>query len=323
MDLIELESLKKRISNVDLFISFCSFDARTFQIAKSLPYEKVKIALVFINKKAPEEAKQNLEVFKTAFNEKCIIESVELFDPIALADNMFSSIRKVLGENSHHNILVDVTSFNHESLCIFVALSSIFLNNNHIDFVYCNALSYASEAEVESQKWLSRGISDVRTVLGFSGDFDSNRETTLIMMVGYESERAWRIIDTLSPDQLIITYNDSTGSTTEANCDADERYANLLEDLAVYYEKPDKYIIPSNDPIETMNELEKIIKCIRKDNNIILVPMNNKLSTIGAAMLGLKYPEIQLCYAPATIYNTKYYSTPGNRCYLFNFIKGV
>ena len=62
MDLIELESLKKRISNVDLFISFCSFDDRTFQIAKSLPYNEVKKALIFINKKAPEEAKQNLEV---------------------------------------------------------------------------------------------------------------------------------------------------------------------------------------------------------------------------------------------------------------------
>ncbi len=42
-----------------------------------------------------------------------------------------------------------------------------------------------------------------------------------------------------------------------------------------------------------------------KDYNIVIAPMNKKISTIGAALLPLENTDIQLCYVPARYYNTE------------------
>ena len=305
----------------DILLSFCGFEKRCLSVIQNIAIEQINKGVVFINHEAAPESLQNLEQFKILLKEKAIIKKVSIFNPIEVTDSLFDAIKETCGDIVSPKILVDITSFTHEALLIFLAIAKYFLNNAQIDYIYCNASKYASESNDSTEQWLSRGIREVRSVLGYAGDMKPSQDTVLIMMVGYECERAWQVVDAISPEELIITFNDADGSTDQTNKDANQRHADLLKNLAAYYQSPKRYVIPSNNPFKTAEKLEEVISALRSDVNIIIAPMNNKLATVGAGIVALKRPEIQICYAPAIFYNTSSYSVEGDSCYLFSLDK--
>lgn len=306
------------LQSIDLFIGFCSFEKRCLSVIQNIPVEKINKGIIFINRDAPPESAPNLEQFICVLKDKADIKRINLFNPIEIADSIMEVIINNCKGIDSPKILADITCFTHEALLIFLAISKQFLKNARIKYSYCNASIYASESKEATEQWLSRGIREVRSVLGYAGDIKPSQETVLIMMVGYECERAWQVIDSISPEELIITYNNANGSTDQTNGDANQHHADLLKELAAYYQKPKEYVIPSNNPFETAAKLEEVISDVRENANIIIAPMNNKLATIGAGIVALKRPEIQLCYAPAIYYNTSSYSVEGDVCYLFS-----
>lgn len=315
--IIKIAELNNEIATkYDVLITFCSFEDRCLTVLQNLSPELVGRTYYFMNQDAPKETLENAQTIGRLLGEKGRCIKVELFNPLNLTDNIVRIIREALSGNNR--ILVDISAFTHEALLIFVAVAMKFYPNANIEYIYCNATTYASEAEKITEKWMSRGIQDVRSVMGYAGEIDPTKDTVLIMMVGYECERAWRIIDAISPEELIITYNDQQSSTSPGNSAAGENHARLLKDLAAYYDNPRQKIIPSNDPFKSAESLDNIVDSIGHDKNIIVVPMNNKIATVGAALVALKRPEIQLCYAPAIIYNTSNYSIVGDTCYLFS-----
>lgn len=96
-------------------------------------------------------------------------------------------------------------------------------------------------------------------------------------------------------------------------------YARLLKEMAAYFEQTTDFVVPSNNPYAAFKAMQEKLDAIGDKINVTIVPMNNKLSTLGVALIGLANPEIQICYAPALIYNTSSYSIPGDSCYLFSF----
>lgn len=315
----KIEELKSIVFQpFDLFIAFCGFEKRCLSVIQNIPLEKINRGIVFINKELDPESRENMEQFRRALKGKGEIKQISLFNPIDVADSIIEIISQNCGGIESPRLLVDITSFTHEALLIFLAIANQYLKSAQIEYMYCNASTYASEAKNTSERWLSRGIKEVRSVLGYAGDVKPAQETVLIMMVGYECERAWQIIDSISPEELIITYNDASGSTDQTNGNANQHHANLLKELAAYYQNPKQVIIPSNNPFETAKKLDEVISTIKTGANIIIAPMNNKLATVGAGIVALKRPDIQLCYAPAIIYNTSSYSVEGDSCYLFS-----
>lgn len=317
--IISIAELKTiQLQTYDLFVSFCGFEKRCLSIIQNIPINLINKAIIFINNEAAPESAQNLEQFKLLLNEKAAIKRISLFNPIEVADSIMEAVVNNCTGMDSPKLLVDITSFTHEALLIFLAIAKQFMINARIEYVYCNAFEYASESKEKQEQWLSRGIREVRSVLGYAGDIKPSQETVLVMMVGYECERAWQVIDKISPEELIITFNDVDGSTDQTNKGANQHHADLLRDLAAYYQNPKQFIIPSNNPFKTAQKLEEVITMVGSNSNIIIAPMNNKLATVGAGIVALKRPEIQICYAPAIYYNTSSYSVEGDKCYMFS-----
>lgn len=310
---------KHNIGKVDYFMSFCGFQKRCLSVPSHFPTEDINKAIVFMNEEPAFESLQNRKKLESLLGDRLVIRPVKLFDPLSIADAFIEEL-KIIREATKNppHILLDITSFTHESLLILFALIKQFLPDANVDCIYTCASSYASECDNNSEKWLSRGIREVRSVLGYAGAIQPSQDTVLIVMAGYEYERAWHLIDDISPEELIITYNDDCGSTDQTNGAANSEYAKLLHDLAAYYQNPKQYVIPSNNPFDTAKKLKQIVDTISNNMNIIVAPMNNKLATIGAALVAIEYPRIQLCYAPAVYYNTANYSIEGDSCYLFS-----
>ena len=85
-----------------------------------------------------------------------------------------------------------------------------------------------------------------------------------------------------------------------------EKYANIIP-----------FTFSCTDSDKTLEELRRQVAVV-PGHNVLIAPMNTKISTVGAALLAMEDESIQLCYATAHKYNMTHYSTPGDECYYFS-----
>jgi len=303
----------------DLFICFNSFEERCFSIASHIPKDKFSKALILTNEIQFENAAKNLQKLTEIFENKATVAYLDLSLPVDVADSIIEHLNKINSIHKISSVFIDITTFTHESLLILLAIIKEKFKLIKIICGYNNAKEYSTDKKTVETKWLSRGIGEVRSILGYSGKQKPSKENLLMVIVGYEYERAARIIDIISPDHLAIGYNVEDTATTEKNRSANEGYAKLLKKMAAYFEQTTDFVVPSNNPYKAYQAICEELDSISNEVNIIIVPMNNKLSTLGVALVGLTRPEVQICYAPALVYNASSYSSPGASCYIFSF----
>lgn len=86
-----------------------------------------------------------------------------------------------------------------------------------------------------------------------------------------------------------------------------------------YYQNAHNFTLSLIDPFETKNDILKQMKKFPNQNTVI-APMNNKISTIGSALVAFENPKVQLIYAKPVKYNVTGYSEPRKDCYLHKII---
>ncbi|MCM1304216.1 MAG: hypothetical protein NC305_14245 [Lachnospiraceae bacterium] len=304
----------------DLIICCCSFEKRCLSFLQNIDLCKIKKGLVFYNKDCIEHLEDNKRVLEHILGKKGIFKELLHSDPLFSADQMNSALNEIAAQQKIDSILLDITTFTHESLLMIIRLLHLRYPSTDIVCVYSNAQEYSSNQDVK-EKWLSKGIVEIRSVLGYAGSMLPAKRTHLMLIVGYEYERATSIINELEPNMISLGFGKSDNATTQKNQDANEHYTWLVKRMATNYVDIDCFEIKCNDPFATKRMI--IEKCKQFENtNILIVPLNNKISTIGVAMAAMDNEDIQVCYAPAQIYNYNNYSEPGDSCYLFtlNFL---
>ena len=213
-------------------------------------------------------------------------------------------------EASINNLVVDVTTFTHESLLILVKhLHQKRSDFAKVTFLYLGASDYCSKETKTELKWLSKGCRDLRTVLGYPGWMKPGVETCLTVLVGYEHERATRMISEMEPELLFLG---AGSSETHPNHRAPmEHFRKLVSEMVATRYNVQRFEFSCSKPRETVQILNQIIDA-NKGFNHIIVPLNTKVSTVAAAVVALNNSAVQLCYAEPETYNTGNYATPGN-----------
>lgn len=302
----------------DALICFNSFEARCTTIPSQVSKDNFANCLIFTNRDTREQSENNLNIINQLFAGKSQIIELTVSSPISVADKMEETIKSLAKSCELKKVFIDITTFTHETLLILLAIFREKFSDTHVVCGYVNAKEYSYDCEDQKDKWLSRGIGEIRSVLGYSGVLKPSKKNLLMVIVGYEYERAVRIIETVEPDFLSLGYGLASYSTTEKNRGANEHYTQLVKQMATYYDEIQDFQVPCNDPYKAYQAIREQVENIGSDKNIIIVPMNNKISTIGAALVAFEKPEIQICYAPALIYNYSAYSIAGDRCYIFD-----
>ena len=82
-----------------------------------------------------------------------------------------------------NQIIFDISTFTREMLLIILKVLDYFEFLKHTSFVYTPSKSM-------NKNWLSKGVLNTRSVLGYAGDFDLNNETHLVVLSGFEIERS-------------------------------------------------------------------------------------------------------------------------------------
>lgn len=312
---VKLTEIQKAISNsFDLLICSSSFEERCISIPTSIDIQNIRRVLILSNLDYSDYVDNNQRHLSNYFGNRAHVVGVRSSDPIVTADAIGQCLKDAVKDGCAENILIDVTALTHETLLILLRLLRLICHQKHIVGTYANASAYSIGDDVK-YKWLSRGIGEVRSVLGYPGQITPARKTHLILIVGYEHERAAGLIDSIEPSSIALGYGRSGSATTEKDKDANEHYTHLVNQMVTSFSDIRLFEIPCDDPYGTCNKLrEEIGKA--GDVNIVIAPMNNKLSTIGAAWAAFENDKIQICYAKALSYNYFNYSLPGSYCYI-------
>jgi len=316
---LALAAISSELSSpVDVFICCASYEDRSLSVATNIAQDLVATALVMENVNLRRYVHANAKRLLALFGNKGTIVPISSSSPLTIADGISNALRK-RPTGKPQRYLIDITTFTHEGLLILLRLLEIHGQpGDSIKLVYSSASFYGGTEDADvGSRWLSKGVEEVRTVLGYAGKHLPSRKTHLILLVGYEHERATRLIDIIEPHRLSLGYGLSGSETAEKNQDANKYFLQLVQRATLSCREVHTFQIACDDPHLTRNEIIRIVSR-KPEFNISLAPMNNKLSTIGAALAARQNQEIQICYAEATLYNYANYSQPGSTCYLLD-----
>ncbi|UYN93140.1 MAG: hypothetical protein KIT25_13795 [Enhydrobacter sp.] len=276
-------------------------------MARHLPTDKLRSALVFHHEDVPLPGLDHVKTLLNILGPKGQPLAIRRNDPAYTADQLAKGL-----EDSHGDVLVDITSFTHEALLILMRVLKERLGQHQKAYVAYNpAKSYGDVASGETP-WLSRGLKAIRSVLGYPGNVVPGRPLHLLVMAGYEPDRAARIIDAYQPRVLSLGNGAEDSSVDERMHELNKFFVGGLKASQPSFQE---FTFSCLNPELACNALVDAISK-QKRHNVVVAPMNTKLSTIGAALAALRDPTIQLCYSVPEYYNVSNYSLPSDRCFL-------
>ena len=303
---------------IDVFICSASFEDRCKSITDNLGGVSLTRSIVAYNEHYLPLVKENLHYLsdrlatKTANNSNFQL-AVDSSRPIRTADHIAQTVGDSV-ENKPQRFVIDTTTFTREILLILVRFLKKSLDpSDSVEFLYASAKEY-SVGDVDQHKWLSKGIREVRSVLGYPGDLLPSRRNHLIILVGFEDERALSLIRECEPARISLGIGDKSEVGTDPHQNTNEqRLARLKSFLG---ESASEFIFKGFNVGATRQILLQEVNRFPELNTII-APMNTKISTLAAAAVALENEDVQICYAQANMYNYSRYSVPDKDFYLF------
>lgn len=311
-----LDALRDHLddSPIDAFICCASFEERSKRIAEMIDPKYIDSSWIAFSRDFQKLSKQNMDTIKSIFADKSKIMEFDTADPLLTADCIVSNLSD-LCSGGPKRIIIDITSFTREALLILIKfLTEQLRDKDSLEFLYTNAREY-SIGDSGQGKWLSKGIKEVRSVLGYPGDLSPSKQDHLIVLVGFEDERALDLIREYEPSRISLgVANRKEEAAVPHGGTNIDRLRKLKNTLSL----TEEFIFHAYDARATKIAIQRLISNTPNYNTII-APMNTKISTLGVAAAALEDISIQICYGRANVYNTERYSSPGTHFFHFSF----
>lgn len=188
-----------------------------------------------------------------------------------------------------NNVLLDITTMPRDTIWSFL----FFLTSNNIDIDYI----YYSPKEY-NKNWLSKEPGKPRLLLKHSGITKLGNQTALIIITGFESERAKQLINFFEPKLTVLGFQIGNQFENE------KRNREVLNSVKGYTELKSFDI----DAYSEGSGYDKIMEEIEKlnDYNIVLTSLGPKPTAISMYRIVKERPEIALAYVPSKQFNDKY-----------------
>lgn len=304
-----------KVNQINVFIASASFENRCFALIdglQNLEFNKsIVCRTIDFDPKIIENSKLFLQKLKT---DNSLIIDLKIGDPTFSFLQLVENIVPLFSGESK-KIALDITTFTHEGLLIiFRILVAHKREGDHLFFCYNGAKEYSHNETEQENKWLTKGVREVRSVIGFPGYSNPSLKNHLIILFGFERERTIRLIEEYEYDVVSLAFGDKQKSIQSSHQQINE---DRHREIIGLYSSAQKFNISLTNPEITKQEILNYVSKF-EGYNVVLAPMNNKLSTIGAGLASLENPNIQLCYMQANQYNLEGYSEAGDDFYIWS-----
>jgi hypothetical protein len=192
--------------------------------------------------------------------------------------------RKVKDEE----VFIDITTTPREVL--WILLYNLGKQIESISYFYHQPKYY-------NKDWLTRESESPRLLLKHSGIIDPFKQTALLIITGFDSERVNQIVNYFDPKKVILAIQAGKQFDNEIrNNDGLFKIEGEKEILNLDAYDGDLGFDTINDKIGELIE----------DFNIVIASLGPKLTALSMYKLFLFHPEIALCYIPCKDFNIEY-----------------
>jgi len=149
---------------------------------------------------------------------------------------------------------------------------------------------------------LTQGVSQITTIPNFFGSPSLEKETILILLLGFEPERSLAVWKQFNPSKTIalITSPARNGKLDYVKY-AQENNSYLLLQPSVEVRN-----VPSDNPYAVKNALEAIYSDTRGLFNMVIGPFGTKPQVVGVFLFCLEHPKVQVVYSFPVKYTKSY-----------------
>lgn len=301
---IESAKLPDRLGKENLvFVGRCSYEDRSYTAYRQLKNCNLVQQYFFVSKHESDTAKQLREKENLRTN----IRVLDTHDPLQTRREISSVFSLVRSLNNESLLVVDITAFRREELLIL--LKFILCGDSRLQsktrFVYSSAKSMG--------KWLSKNVRGFRPVIGYPGEIRASGRTHLIILAGIEHHRVEAAIEVYEPASISLGTSPLQESVSD---EIHHRNIALRDYITARFERiQSEFSFSATNPRQVKSALSNEIRG-QLDKNIVIAPLNTKLSTIGVGAFAIENPSIQLCYSEVEVYNTMNYSEASGFLYL-------
>jgi hypothetical protein len=304
------DELRSSLHGPVSLISCLSFEERSLSVVKALSSSGLRRWLCILNEDIETDISDMLRKAEAiAFDAGVNIQflTASKHNPLQLADSLID-LAKDPELSAQNQWVADITTMTHEMLLILVAAADEIVRElRDLTLVYNVAGEYSGDDKPE-EKWVSRGIHEVRSVIGYPGSWAPGEQTTMVALPGFDPERIRQMVEEIEPDQLIVGIACPVGERHAWSAEKNRGIAAQLLQTRKGY----TFDYPALDPLGAVDAVINVLR--ETTGNVLLAPLNSKISTAAVGVLVRLRPEWQICYAPAFIYNLKY-ATPSD-CFL-------
>lgn len=317
MTKVTFEELKSLVATrKPMLLNKVGFEERSIATAEMVHDIAWPNILTLASTDRSEKADRNLKKLEETLHLRGkdfdLIGELEQRDPLEAQRVMSDALSTVLDKWTVGELWIDFTALRREELLILVRLL--------VDRCTKPQLSRISGLYVSAKKmgdWLSGDVVDIRSVVGYPGEISPARSTTLIALMGFETNRARAIIEAYEPSRVLLGMPALGGSINqhlfERNSDVLKRVSEDFGPLI-----SNNFEFSANDPSKAVAELASIVDGCSNEN-IVLAPLHTKISTIAAGVVAHTRTKVQICYAAVDDYNEEAYSQAGDDVYLIPF----
>src|SRR5579859_6528425 len=213
-------------SATDLFICSASFESRCRAIPDHLNRDVVRRAIIFENVRHKAMHGDHANYLLNLFQGRSELVMLDNMDPLQSADAMVDALH-TRGSPAVARVLCDITTFTHESVLILFKIMALLFRNADVWYLYATAGDY-SVGDPAPRKWLSKGVDEVRSVLGYPGEMEPSRRLHLIVLAGFEHERIAELIRRFEPSKISLGCVDEEQQDAAAHMPAHRYGADTL-----------------------------------------------------------------------------------------------
>ena len=305
-------------STIDLFITGISLEERCpqgWQILKEKNL-KIKNKVIFYFKEVikgfkwkgienPQEYFDNLFDFGPG---DCKL-AVSLYDEITGLMELEKYLNESFPELKDEKVVIDFSIMSKPYIFILLKYLLYVRNMDRIYLLYTEPASYhklrlkmvPKNTNQEDSEYFTKGTVRIGEVPSYSGKIELTKKNALVVLLGFEGERAVQVFNEVNPD-LTIPVNGFPAYRPEFKDISILSNEELLREPEIMKEL---MYAPANDPFETKNTLEEIYSKHSENYNISVSPLGTKPMAIGSCLFALEHSDIRIIYPYPIEYNIK------------------
>jgi len=286
----------------DIFICCASFEERCLSSAAMMGTDFLtKFAVIFVVEEPlyKKQVEHNMFRLQTELRKKAtegiFVISCQRSNPVEGINQMEDVLRQCrLSNNGGPFITIDISGFT--KIYLLELLHYLTIDKG----LGIPRLLHTTQRYLPTR--LTRGIEQVTTIPNFYGSPSLEKETALVMFLGFEPERALAVWKQYNPARTIALI---TNPPRPGNPDylkyARQNNAELLSRPSVEVRD-----VPADNPYAVKNVLDAIYEETKDSFNMVIGPFGTKPQVIGVFLFSLEHRKVQVIYSFPAQYTRSY-----------------